>query len=329
MKKLRWGIISTAGIAKQWLIPALQASPYAEVIAIASRNIEKAQAFAQENNITQAYGSYDELLADVNVDAIYNPLPNNLHVSISLEAIKAGKHVLCEKPLGMSAQDIQPLLALAQENPNLILMEAFMYRFHPQWLKVKEIIHSEILGKINAVEGSFSYYNVDPSNVRHKEGVGGGGLLDIGCYCISASRFIFDKEPKRVIGAFDIDPNFKVDRHATGLLDFSPGLATFTISTQTHSSQQIKIFAEKGILVIENPFYQGEQSSRLLLTRDNKTEVIDLGFCDHYVEQVNAFSVAVLSKGKAPTSLADTLANMKVLDGLFSSVKKDAWVDID
>ena len=328
MKKLRWGIISTAGIAQQSLIPALQQSDCAEVVAVASRNIAKAEDFARQNNIPKAYASYEELLAANDIDVIYNPLPNNLHVPVSIQAIEAGKHVLCEKPLGMNEEDIKPLLLAAKNHPELVVMEAFMYRFHPQWIRVKELIKSNVLGKINAVDSSFSYYNVDANNVRHKENVGGGGLLDIGCYCISASRFIFDKEPKRVIGTLDIDPNFKVDRHATGILDFAPGLANFVISTQSETSQHVKIVGEQGTLIIENPFYQGAKTSRLLLTINGEQQVIDCGSCNQYIAQVNAFSNAVFSQTAAPTPLSDAQANMKVIDAIFKSSELDSWINI-
>lgn len=326
MKKVKWGIVSTANIAQQWLIPAMHASEYAEVVAVGSRDLAKAQTFANSNNIPTAYGSYEELLADPNVDAIYNPLPNNLHVPISMQAIEAGKHVLCEKPLGMDVADIMPLIELAEKHPELVVMEAFMYRFHPQWKKIKAMVDGGELGQINAVEANFSYFNRDPDNVRHKPNVGGGGLLDIGCYCISAARYIFGREPKRVVGMLDIDPDFQVDRHASGILDFAPGMATFIISTQSNSSHHLKIFGDKATMVVENPFYKRDVPSRLLVRRDNEDEVIEVGTSEHYTDQINAFSMAVLEGSPAPTPLSDALANMKVIDSIFASSKTSSWV---
>ncbi|MBU2985225.1 Gfo/Idh/MocA family oxidoreductase [Saccharophagus degradans] len=328
MKKIRWGIVSTAKIAREWLIPALHASQHAEVVAVASRDLAKAEAFAEKAGIPKAYGSYEALLADPNVDAIYNPLPNDQHVPVSMQAIKAGKHVLCEKPLGMDAANIQPLLELAAANPQLVVMEAFMYRFHPQWVKVREIIESGDLGQINAVEADFTYFNRDENNVRNKPGIGGGGLLDIGCYCISAARFIFGREPKRVTGMLDIDPQFGVDRHATGLLDFGPGMATFYCSTQSDSSQWVKISGEKGSLIVENPFYRRDMPSRLLLRNGDTDKEIVVGHYNHYVQQVDAFCAAINESLPAPTPLSDALGNIKVIDAVFKAAEKGAWVNV-
>jgi predicted dehydrogenase len=328
MKKLKWGIVSTANIGREWLIPAMHASDYAEVVAVASRDLNKARAFADDNNISSAYGSYEALLNDPNVDAIYNPLPNNLHVPISMQAIEAGKHVLCEKPLGMDVADVMPLIELAGKHPELVVMEAFMYRFHPQWIKIKAMVDGGELGQINAVEANFSYFNRDPDNVRHKPGVGGGGLLDIGCYCISAARFIFGREPKRVVGMVDIDPDFQVDRHASGILDFAPGMATFIVSTQSDSSHHLKIFGDKASLVVENPFYKRDVPSRLIVRRGEEDEVVEVGMSDHYLDQINAFSQAALEGKSSPTPLSDALANMKVIDAIFAAGGSNSWEEI-
>lgn len=328
MRKIRWGIVSTAKIAREWLIPAIHASEYAEVVAVGSRDLAKAQAFADKTGIAKAYGSYEDLLADPAIDAIYNPLPNNLHVPITMQAIEAGKHVLCEKPLGMDVKDIEPLLSLAQKNAHLVVMEAFMYRFHPQWLKVRELIDSGELGEINAVEADFTYFNRDEANVRNQPGIGGGGLLDIGCYCISAARFIFGREPIRVSGLLDMDPDFGVDRHASGLLDFSPGMATFYCSTQSDGSQWVKISGSKASLIIQNPFYRRDVPSTLILRKGDTDEEIVVGQFNHYVEQVNAFCGAIRNGGPAPTPLSDALGNMKAIDGVFESAKQGGWVTL-
>ena len=329
MKKLRWGILGAAKIAGQWLIPAMQESEYAEVVAIGSRDSEKARAFAQKAGIPKAHGSYQAVLDDPEVDAIYNPMPNHLHVSWSLRAIEAGKHVLCEKPLGLDANDIQPLLTAAEKAPHLVIMEAFMYRFHPQWVKIKEMLTTGELGQVNAVNASFTYNNQDPDNVRNMPGIGGGGLLDIGCYCVSAARFAFGREPVRVASNVDIDSRFGVDRHASVLLDFGPGMGTFICSTQSESSQTVSIFGERGNLVVENPFFRRDGvPSRLILTRDGQQEVINVGIYNHYVDQIDAFSKAALNGQPAPTPLSDALANMKVLDAIFKSAEAGTWVKV-
>lgn len=329
MKKLRWGILSTAKIAQEWLIPAMHESEYAEVVAVASRDLSRAQAYAKETNIPTAYGSYEELLQDPNIDAVYNPMPNHLHVSWSIEAINAGKHVLCEKPLGLDVADTQKLIEVANTSDKVV-MEAFMYRFHPQWVKVKELIDSGVLGEIKHVQASFSYHNTDPDNVRNISGIGGGGMMDIGCYCISATRFIFGREPMRVIGNLDLDPKFKVDRHSSGMLDFgNGGMATFNCSTQSNGSQMVKIIGEKGTLHVENPFYRSDEiPSRLFLFRGYEPETIVVGRYNHYVDEVDVFSQAALNGKPAPTPLSDALANMKVIDGIFASVGKEGWVNI-
>ncbi len=323
--RLRWGIIGTAKIAREWLIPAIQRSRNAEVVAIASRNTDTARQFALDNNIAQYHGSYDALLENPAVDAVYIPLPNDFHVPLTLKAIAAGKHVLCEKPLGLNAADIQPIFTAASAAPQLVVMEAFMYRFHPQWVKVKEMLAQGTLGEINAIEAGFTYFNRDPDNVRNKPGSGGGGLLDIGCYCISVARWLFDRDPVRVCGLRELDPDFGVDRHFSGILDFSPGMASFFCSTQSDAAQHVKISGTKGSLTVENPFYSRNVASRLLLWREHQLEVIDVGEHDHYVAQVEAFSAAALSNSPAPTPLADALGNLKVMDALTASVLSNSW----
>jgi predicted dehydrogenase len=301
----------------------------AEVVAVASRDRQRGQAYAKEAGIPKVHDSYEALLADADVDAVYNPLPNHLHVPLSVQAVEAGKHVLCEKPLGLSVADIRPLLKAAADHPQRVVMEAFMYRFHPQWIKVRELIDSGALGGIKAVQAEFTYFNRDPGNVRNRADIGGGGLLDIGCYCVSAARLAFSREPARVMSLIDMDPEFKVDRHATGVLDFAPGTATFYCSMQTNPSQSVKIFGEKASLLVENPFYRREVPSRLFLRKDNHDEMVSVGHYNHYVEMVTAFSRAALEGLPAPTPLSDALANMKVLDALFQSGQSGKWVGIE
>lgn len=325
---LRWGVIGTAKIARQWVIPAIAKANNAKVVAVASRDYDKAQQFAEQNDIPLAYGSYQALLADDSIDAIYNPLPNHLHVPVSVLAIEAGKHVLCEKPIGLNVGDIQPLLQAAAKRPDLVVMEAFMYRFHEQWLQARALIEKGALGEINSVEASFTYFNRDPNNVRNKADIGGGGLMDIGCYCVSAARFIFGREPVRVSASLDIDPEFQVDRHASVLLDFAPGSATFYCSTQSATSQGVKINGSEGTLVVETPFF-ANGPAQLRLTDAQGPRTLVIGDFNHYVAQVEAFSAAALAGQTSPTPLADALANQKVIDAIFSAGAGGTWVDID
>lgn len=333
MKALRWGIMGSAKIARDWLIPAIRESQYAELVAVASRDLERAVALA--NSLAEdaepplALGSYEELLASDNIDAVYIPLPNHLHVPWSIKALEAGKHVLCEKPLGLNSGEVKQLQEAANRFPELLVMEAFMYRFHPQWLRVRELIESGALGQIEHVQASFTYNNTDPGNVRNMPDIGGGGLMDIGCYCISAARFIFGKEPMRVVGNLDRDPDFETDRHASGMLDFGQGMATFQCSTQSHSSQMVKIIGDKGTLEVENPFFRRDGiPSRLLLYQYDVAETITIGEFDHYVCQVDAFCNAVLNQLATPTPLDDAFGNMKVIDAVFASDREKTWVSI-
>lgn len=331
MNKVRWGILGTAKIAREWMIPAIKKSPHAKVAAIASRDGVRADAIALEMDIPLALGSYEELTNCSEVDAIYVSLPNHLHVPWSTIAIKAGKHVLCEKPIGLNSEEARNLVVAANASPQLLVMEAFMYRYHPQWLRVQDLIDAGELGEIRHVQASFTYHNTDPDNVRNQAGIGGGGLMDIGCYCISAARHVFGKEPERVIGHLDWDPEFETDRHASGLLDFGSGMATFHCSTQSNSSQMVKIIGDRGTVLVINPFFNREEEpSRLIVYRDNVSEVITIGNHNHYVSQVDAFSRAVLNGQAAPTPLSDALANMKVIDAVFASARAGAWVaDLD
>jgi len=218
--RLRWGVLGTARIGTEKVIPALQSSRYGQVSAIASRQLEQARSEAAALGIPNAHGSYGDLLADPEVDAVYIPLPNHLHVPWAIRALEAGKHVLCEKPIGLSSTEAQHLLNVARQHPHLKIMEAFMYRHHPQWLKALDLVRGGQIGELRTVQSFFSYWNVDPQNIRNVAAVGGGALMDIGCYCISLARYLFDAEPVRVLGSSDLDPSFGTDRLTSGLLDF-------------------------------------------------------------------------------------------------------------
>src|SRR5712691_11658912 len=228
MQKVRWGVLSTATIGTGQVIPAMQQGTYCEIAAIASRSPEKARAAAAQLGIPKAYGSYEELLADQEIDAIYNPLPNNLHVPWSIKALQAGKHVLCEKPIALTAGEAQRLLEAAKQHPNLKVMEAFMYRFHPQWQRARRLVLEGKIGELRTIQTFFSYFNDDAHNIRNIAEVGGGAMPDIGCYAVSVARFIFNAEPQRVFGIVEYDPRLKTDRLASGILDFGRGTSTFT-----------------------------------------------------------------------------------------------------
>ena len=329
MKKVRWGVLSSAKIGLEKVIPAMQKGEYCEITAIASQNLERGKAAAAQLGIPQAYGSYEELLADDNIDAVYIPLPNHLHVPWTKKALEAGKHVLCEKPIGLNTAEAEDLLACAKKHSQLKVMEAFMYRHHPQWLKAQQLVSEGKIGNLLNIHSFFSYYNADPANIRNMAEIGGGGLMDIGCYCISLARFIFNSEPQRVLGKMEYDPEFKTDRLCSGLLDFGDQSSTFTCSTQLTSYQRVNIFGTEGRIEIEIPFNAPpDQPCRIWHQQDEKLEEITFELCDQYTIQGDLFSQAILNKTEVPTPLIDSVKNMRVLDAVINSAESDAWVSL-
>ncbi len=326
MKKIHWGILGTAKIGLEKVIPAMQQGKHCEMTAIASRTQASAREAAKHLKIPKAYGSYQELLDDTSIHAVYIPLPNHMHVPWTIKALAAGKHVLCEKPIALTAADAKELLKETEKNPHLKVMEAFMYRHHPQWLRTLELINEGGIGTVKTVHSFFSYYNDDPENIRNMADIGGGSLMDIGCYCISLARLIFDAEPQRVIGKIEYDPEFKTDRHCSGILDFGHGTSTFTCSTQLVPYQWVNIFGTKGRIEIEIPFNAPhDQPCRMLHQRHDKIEEIELEICNQYTIQGDLFSLAVLYDKMVPTPLEDAVANMKVLEAVIQSADNESW----
>ncbi|WP_073614577.1 Gfo/Idh/MocA family protein [Desulfopila aestuarii] len=329
MKKIRWGILSTAKIGVEKVIPAIQASTHSEVMAISSQSLDKARVAATKLGIPKVYGSYEELLDDPDIDAIYNPLPNHLHVDWSVKAIRAGKHVLCEKPIGLSTKEAEQLLAAATAQPELKVMEAFMYRFHPQWQRARQLVDEGAIGNLGAIQSFFSYYNVDAANIRNRTDVGGGGLMDIGCYCLSLSRFIFGAEPRRVMGAMLHDDSFGTDYLTSGLLDFGSGTSVFTCSTQLAPYQRVNILGTTGRIEIEIPFNAPpDQPCRMWLQTNGKLEEIIFATCNQYTLQAEVFCQAILDNTAVPTPLTDAVDNMRVLEGIVESARSGSWVVI-
>ncbi len=330
MSKIRWGVLSTARIGTETVIPAMQLGEYCTVTAIASRQLEKAQAAASQLGIEKAYGSYEELLADPDIDAVYIPLPNHLHVPWAIKALKTGKHVLCEKPIGLSVAEAQKLLDVAKKFPHLKVMEAFMYRHHPQWQWAKQKVSQGKIGEVQTIQSFFSYYNTDPDNIRNKVDIGGGGLMDIGCYCISLARFIFGAEPWRVCGIIEEDPNMKVDRLTSGILEFASGTSTFTCATQLVPYQRVNIFGTKGRIEIEIPFNApSDRPCKVWYGDGNRIEEIVLEVCNQYTIQGDLFSRAVLEDREVPVPLEDAVANMQVIKAIISSTRSRSWVNLE
>ncbi len=329
MDRIKWGILSTSTFGMNHLIPAIRASEFGSVHAIASRDSEKAERIAGELNIPVSYGSYEELLADDSIDAIYNPLPNHLHVPWTMKAMEAGKHVLCEKPIAMNSDEAESLLQKSREFPGLKVMEAFMYRFHPQWNKVQSLIKKREIGTVQSIHSVFTYFNDDPDNIRNSPTMGGGGLMDIGCYCISLSRFLFGSEPDSTFGKIDMDPDYGVDRKASGILTFGDRTATFTCSTRTHNYQRAIIFGTDGLIEVERPFNPpGDQPAYIFLTKKGVRETIEFEAVDQYRLQVDAFCRSIINNKAVPTPLEDAVANMKVIDAIFKSDKKRSTIEM-
>lgn len=327
MSKIRWGVLSTSRFAQNKIIPAVKHCQHAEITAIASRNLSQAKEVATRLGIAKAYGSYEELLADADVDAIYNPMPNHLHVDWSIKTLAAGKHVLCEKPIGLSSAEGQKLVDAAGQHPKLKVMEAFMYRLHPQWLRAKQLVDDGKIGQLRTIQSFFSYFNTDAGNIRNQPGIGGGGMMDIGCYNVSLSRFIFGAEPKRVFGIAEFDPQFQTDRLASGVLDFGNGTATFTCSTQLSPYQRVNIFGTEGCVEIEIPFNAPpDKPCRLWHQQGDQVEEIVFDICDQYTIEFDQFSLAVLNDTAVPTPLEDAVANMKVIEAVFESSRTGGWV---
>jgi predicted dehydrogenase len=327
MKKISWGILSTAKIGREKVIPALQASTYGEVKAIASRDLVQGKTTAAGLKIPLVYGSYEELLNDPTVDAVYIPLPNHLHVPWAIKAIQAGKHVLCEKPVALTAAEAGELLAVTKQYPQLKVMEAFMYRFHPQWVQAKKLVKEGRIGTLKTIQSFFSYYNADPNNIRNKKELGGGGMMDIGCYCVSLSRFLFDAEPVRVTGRVDYDPVLQTDTLASGILEFSEGSSSFTCSTQLAPYQRVNILGTEARLEIEIPFNAPPKAStRIWIHGKNGSEEINFEPVDQYTLQGDLFAQAILHNTPVPTPLEDAVNNMKVIEAVINSGKTGSWV---
>ena len=329
-QKVKWGVLGAAKIAVEKVIPAMQGGHWSEVSAIASRDGKKGEAAARRLRIPKAYWSYEELLADPDIEAIYNPLPNHLHVPWSIKAAEAGKHVLCEKPIALSAAEAQTLLE-ARDRYGVKIGEAFMVKTHPQWLKTQELIGAGRIGALKAMITVFSYFNRDPENVRNKPEWGGGGLMDIGCYPITLSRSLFGEEPLHVMGVLERDPDFGTDRLASAVLEFPKGQAIFTCGTQTNHYQRVHLLGTTGRIEVEVPFNaQDDRPTRLFV--DSGKDLFGGGLhietipkCNQYRIQGDAFSRAIREGREVPVPLEDAIGNMKVIEAIFRSAETGRW----
>ncbi|HET7235644.1 MAG TPA: Gfo/Idh/MocA family oxidoreductase [Actinomycetota bacterium] len=320
---LRWGIVSTADIGVKKVIPPMQTAARCEVVAIASRDLERGRAVADELGIERAHGSYEDLLADPDVDAVYIPLPNHLHAEWTIAAARAGKHVLCEKPLAMTAADAERMIEACRAE-GVLVTEAFMYRLHPSWEAVREIVESGRVGELRSVQSWFSYFNDDPTNIRNMTAAGGGALYDVGCYSVNLSRMLFGAEPVRVQASVTRDPDMGIDVLTSAILDFPSGVSTFTCSIRSEPDQRVHIYGTEGRIAIEIPFnIPPDLPTRVFVTAGGDppvapaTETLTFEPADQYGIQAERFATAVLDGVPVPTPPEDAVANLRVIEEIF------------
>jgi predicted dehydrogenase len=331
MKKVRWGVLGAARIAVNRVIPAMKRSECCEVVAIASRDLVRAQSTARDLEVPKAYGSYEALLADPEVEAVYNPLPNHLHVQWSIRAAEAGKHVLCEKPIGMNVAETLELLA-ARKRTGVVMGEAYMVQVHPQWRRMVELVRGGRIGKLRSAVGTFSYFKLEPDNIRNIREYGGGALMDIGCYPIKTSRMVFGEEPLQVSAAITRDPRFgNIDMLTSAILEFPSGHCIFTCSTQIMLQQSMRFYGTEGWIEPEIPFNAAIGRVARVHIDDGRdldgggAVIEEIAPCDQYSLQGDAFSRAIREGGEVPVPLEDALKNMAVIDAVFRSAETGRW----
>ena len=330
-ERMAWGVLSTARIGREKVLPAMQASTLCRIDAIGSRDQAAAEQVAKTLGIARAYGSYESLLADPAIEAIYNPLPNHLHVPWTIRAMEAGKHVLCEKPIALTAAEAEQLID-ARARTGRLVAEAFMVRHNPQWHRARAIVRSGAIGEVRAIQTFFSYFLRDPANVRNLPDIGGGGLMDIGCYAIATARYIFGAEPARVAATLDRDPDMGIDRLTSALIEF-PGARhlTFTCSTQLSLHQHVTIVGTKGRIEVPIPFNAPNDRPNRIIIDDGSdlvgggARVEEFPVADQYALQGDDFVRAV--RGEAPLEfpIEDAIANMRVIEATFRAAETASW----
>ena len=332
MKPVVWGVLSTARIGVNKVIPAMQRSSAVDLRAIASRSPAAAEAAAQRLGIARAYGSYEALIADPQIEAIYNPLPNHLHVPLTLAAARADKHVLCEKPIALSVDEA---LLLGEPATRVRIAEAFMVRHHPQWARVRELVREGRIGTARVIQAAFSFFNDNPADIRNQPQIGGGALYDIGCYAVVAGRYVFEAEPLRAVALVDRDSTLGIDRTTSGLLDFGAGRQlAFSVSTQCCSHQRVIVLGARGRIEMEIPFNAPQGAvSRIRIDSTGAldgsgTTVETLAEVDQYQRMVEDFSRTVRGESAPFWGLDDALPQMAVIDALRRSERSAAWAPV-
>lgn len=329
-EKIRWGVLGVANIAVKKVIPAMQKGRFSEISAIASRDAARASQAAAQLGIPKSYGSYHDLLADPSIQAVYIPLPNHLHVPLSIKAAEAGKHVLCEKPLALTAEEVRQLIAVRNKT-RVKIGEAFMVRTAPEWLRARELVRSGAIGDLRSTVSVFSYFNRDPKNIRNVPEIGGGAVMDIGCYPINISRFLFEREPVRVSALIDRDPEMNTDRLSSALLDYGTGHAIFTCSTQLVPFQRLQILGTKARIDMEIPYnIPPDRPSRIFIDDGSelagrKARIEEFETSDQYTIQGDAFSRAILDNSDVPVPLENALGNMLVIEAVLRAGQSGRW----
>lgn len=329
MTPVRWGILGVSVHYRLRVHNPLQTAEGVQLTGIASRSLDRAREAAERFGIPKFYGSYEELLEDPEIEAVYIPLPNTMHTEWVRKAADHGKHILCEKPFSMSAEETERTIAYAREK-GVKVMEAFMYKLHPQWRHAKALVGAGEIGEVQAVHVFFGYNNPDPTNIRNQLEMGGGAVPDIGCYAVSSSRLMMGKEPKRVVSLITRDPELGTDVLSSAILDFGGGArANITVGTQVFLQQHVQVFGSAGYLSIEVPFNTfPDVPGRVTVINGIGKRVVETEVNDMYRIEFEEFSRAVRKGTPVPVDPADAVANQKVLDALYASEEKGGWVEV-
>ncbi len=331
MRKIQWGVLSTANIAIKRVIPAILSSERGAVAAIASRDAARAAEVAARFGIPRSYGSYQSLLDDPQIDAIYNPLPNHLHVEWTVKALDAGKHVLCEKPLGLSAAETQAIV-VARDRSHRRVVEAFMIRYHPQWRRVRALVRSGRIGQVRAIQSAFLFTQLDPNNVRNQADIGGGALYDVGCYPLVTARYVFSSEPTRVIALINRDAKMGVDTLTSGLLEFpGGGHLAFSSALQLAAFQRVTILGTAGRIEVPVPFTPSKEQSCRIVIESGKSldgassQFEDFPAVDQYQLQCDTAISVFRNEIEQEFPIEDGIANMRIIDALYRSAVSGRW----
>jgi predicted dehydrogenase len=329
MKKIRIGVLGVSNHLLKRIVLPLKNTSNCYIYGIASRDKYKALSFAKEFDIEKIYESYESLLKDPNIDVVYIPLPNHMHKEWIIKVAKAGKNILCEKPLCLNRDEVINCKEVMLES-KVQVMEAFMYQFHPLWIQVQNIIRTNQIGAIQYIHTSFAYNNPNEKNIRNIKEFGGGALMDIGCYAVSVPRFLLQKEPQKVVSIMKEHPVFKTDMLSSAILDFGNTVSTFTVSTASENNQSVEIIGNAGRISIPSPFNTYvDTPSQITISTQQGTRVIDFPVCDQYGLMFESFSKAILENSNVPIPIDDSLRNLKVLDAIITSSKTKNWVELN